>query len=152
VSHADSILRQIDRQRRALRTFEAGLRDAPSTPGDHTWNAREILLHLIGVTRQIPDDLMDAGSSVEARQPGGTYFDISEVRTASDAGAVLVRQLDRVADTVRRLDDDALSRTVKITNRDGLMAADVPIGLVVHHALTQHFDEHLAQLRDALEA
>jgi len=150
LTYADSLLRVIEQRKQELRALEGRLRAAQSHPGSHEWDAREVLLHLIGATQGMPDDLRGAAPGVAPRQPGGRYIERPELASALDASALLLEQLDAIADAVRVLDDDALSRRVTLSDGDGNPLPDVPIGLVVRHGLTEHFDEHLTQVRAAL--
>ena len=155
MTHAESISRQIEHQMHALRSIRAALAETVSSlAASDTWDAREILLHLIGATKEIPNDLKqsiagDAGAAAP-RQTGGEYDDIPEVRTAMHAADALLRQLGMLAEAVHDLEDEELERPVTVMNADGHAIPNVPIGLIVRHALTEHFDEHMAQLREAV--
>jgi hypothetical protein len=114
------------------------------------WDGREILLHLLGAAKNISLDLQRSSpaDAAVARQSGGAYVDVPELRTVEEAGAALIDRLGAIAATLRDLDDAALKASVSVTLGDG-GTAEVPIGIVVRHGLTEHFDEHLAQLRVA---
>jgi hypothetical protein len=155
MAFSESISRQIAHQTHELRAIRDTLAvTALPQPGAGGWDAREILLHLIGATKEIPNDLMNpaAGDDVAAapRQPGGEYVDIPEIPTAMHAADALLKQLGNLAEAVRHLDDEVLQRTVTVMGGDGHPIPNVPIGLVVRHALTEHFDEHMTQLRKAV--
>ena len=111
-------------------------------------------MHLIGATSHIISNLdraVNAGDlATTPVQRGGEYNDIPELRSAADAAERLIAQLDQIARSVLQLDDDALRRQVTVRDGDGRATGDVPIGLVLRHAFTEHFDEHMVQLRSVL--
>jgi hypothetical protein len=155
MTYAQSINREIERQVQELRVLRDALASTPlPQPGTSAWDAREILLHLIGAIREMPNDLKASAPApqtvVASRQPGGRYVDIPEIWTASDAAAALLQQLDAIAEAVRDLDDEALGRPATVMDGAGNPIPNVSIGLVVRHGLREHFDEHVAQLREAL--
>jgi hypothetical protein len=150
MTHAESITRHIDRQERALRSLQHALNAASGSRQRETeWDAREVLLHLLGAVSRTFDDLRASRGQVPtgARQRGGEYVDRPDLVTPSEVVEALAQSLERVRAELRDMDDDALQRPVTIGG-DGSNA--VPIGLVVRHGLTDHFDEHIAQLRDVL--
>jgi hypothetical protein len=148
--HAESLAGHIERRQGELRSLAAKL-DQPLALSGSDWDPREILLHLLGATRGSADDLRLAlGGRPEQppRQAGGQYIDIPELATASEAADALLSALSELRESVRMLDDEALGRRVTIEIA-GTGPADVPIGLVLRNGLTAHFDEHIAQLREA---
>ena len=154
MTHAESLTGHIERQQREIRSVLAKL-DATSAVGSggSSWNAREILLHLLGATRRSADDLRQArGESAEAtqRQAGGEYVDVPSLATAHEVAFALLHTLDEMRDSMLVLDDEALGRRVTIEIA-GTGPADVPIGVVLRNGLTAHFDDHVAQLRELLD-
>jgi hypothetical protein len=155
MTYAESISQQIDHQVQELGVIRDALAVTPvPQPGTGGWDAREILLHLIGATKEIPDDLLQPATGrkggVAERQPGGEYFDIPEIPTAAHAADALLKQLGVLRRAVRDLDDEVLQRPVTVMGGDGHPIPNVPIWLVVRHALAEHFDEHMTQLREAV--
>jgi hypothetical protein len=149
MTHATSLLRSIAGQREALVGLQGALRVERKT-GDDSWNARETLLHLLGSVEAARGNVAGTAGSWLAVQAGGEYVDRPEVETAPDACAALLRELDALGDDLRHLDDQALARPIAVSDGDFGQLADVPVGLAVRHLLTEHFDEHVAQLREAL--
>jgi hypothetical protein len=135
----------------------SALSDALASPGAVTdtngeWTPREILLHLIGAVRELPDQVtavVGGARELPAReQQGGAYIDDAAIATAPQALAVLLEQLRAVHAAVHELSDEELSLPVRVPV-DGV-ERDVPIGLVVRHMVADHVDEHIAQLREAI--
>jgi hypothetical protein len=154
MTHVESLTRHIERQQREIASLLAKL-DGTSTAasGDSSWNAREVLLHLLGATQRSVDDLRQALGDAPAssqRQAGGGYVDMPELTSEADVASALLRALDDVRDSMRDLDDETLGRHVTVTIADA-GPVQVPIGLVLRNGLTAHFDEHVAQLREALD-
>jgi hypothetical protein len=131
-------------------------RSSASTTGQNEWTPREILLHLVGAMSVIPEHIRlaitDDNPRLESSQRGGEYVDVRAIDTASGAAAALQQRLAEIAAAVLGLDDATLQRPVTVTPSEGDPMPNLPIGLVVRHAVTEHFDEHMAQLRDALSA
>jgi hypothetical protein len=153
VTYAESIERLIQHQRRELSAVLQELARCTDSPVDSSgWSPREILLHLIGATRQLPADLRNCARGGQATaprlQPGGAYVDVPDLHTEQEAGAALLHVLDEIAEASSGLDDAILSTLVKVSGSSDV-PNEAPVGLVVRHALTVHFDEHLAQLRVA---
>ncbi len=152
MTYAESIIGQIDRQDRELRSLLAKLDDAPiRSRDDSAWSAREVLLHLLGATRRSVDDLRAAlGESTQfERQAGGEYTDVPGLATAADVAGELLRALDTMRELVRDRSDGALARSISVSIGEA-DPVSVPIGLVLRAGLTTHFDEHVGQLRGAL--
>ena len=150
MSHADSLIRQIERQQKALRELRGAMSASRSTAAGTDWDPREILLHLLGTTRDLTDNLRHPGAEVVTQQAGGEYNDAPELTTAAEACDALIQRLDAMIADVRGLDDAALSRSIALPGTAGALVSAAPIGLVVRQGLTDHFDEHIAQLREAL--
>jgi hypothetical protein len=157
MTYAESICSQIARRSTDLASLSDALArssvlDAPSDE----WSAREILLHLIGASSVIPEHIALAVANdnlpLASNQRGGAYLDVAGIDTASGAAAVLQQRLAAIASAVDGLDDETMRRLVTITPSEGEPIPNVPIGLVVRHAVTEHFDEHMAQLREVLSA
>jgi hypothetical protein len=150
MAYGDSLARVAERQCEALRALEGGLATAvPAVAGDGSWDAREILLHLLGATREMPADLVGGREELISGQTGGQYNDVPELARAAEVLEALVRQLTRIAHVARGVDDPALSRSVSVGDGSGGQVT-APVGLVVRHRLTAHFDEHIAQIREGL--
>jgi hypothetical protein len=153
MTRAASLIGHIERQQREIRSLLPRLRAASVRNSDRSaWNSREVLLHLLGAARRSADDLrlsLGAESGVEQRQAGGEYVDVPGLTTPSDVAVALVRALDDMHASIRGLDDDALGRAITISLDAG--PTEVPIGLMLRHGVAEHFDEHIAQLREALD-
>jgi hypothetical protein len=150
MTHAESITRHIDRQERVLRSLQHGLKPASGPRQRETeWDAREILLHLLGAVGRTFEDLQASRGHEPSgvRQRGGEYVERPELVTATEVAEALARSLDQIRAELRDMDDNALERPVTIGGEESNV---VPIGLVVRHGLTDHFDEHLAQLRGVM--
>jgi hypothetical protein len=123
-------------------------------PVDGEWTPREILLHLIGAVRELPDQVKAiVGGAHELpprEQQGGAYIEDAALATAPQALDVLLEQMREVDASVRGLSDEQLSLLVRVPV-DGV-ERDVPIGLIVRHMVADHVDEHIAQLREAIGA
>ena len=150
MTHTESLLRYVTRQREALVGLEGALRGERTTRGIGDWDARETLLHLLGSVEAARGNVADAGVTWRAVQAGGEYIDRPEFETAADACAALLCELDALSNDVRDLDDQMLARPIAVRDGDFGQLADVPVGLAVRHLLTEHFDEHVAQLRELL--
>jgi hypothetical protein len=152
MTYSESLVWLIERQERELRFVLDGLSE-PRGVESHAdgWDVREILLHLLGDAKNRSQDLdrSSSGDAAVARQTGGEYVDVPELRTTAEAGAELIRALDVIVASVRHLDDAALSAPVRVMRGEGGTTFEVPLGIVIRHSLTDHFDEHLAQLRVA---
>lgn len=150
MTHAKSLLGHIARQREAVAGLNGSLQVARRTGDGDSWDARETLLHLLGSVEAARGNVADTAGTWRAVQAGGAYVDRPEVDTAADACAALLRELDALGDDLRRLDDEALGRPIDVLDGDRGDVTGVPVGLAVRHLVTEHFDEHLAQLREVL--
>jgi hypothetical protein len=130
--------------------LEDALRVEGETRGTDAWNARETLFHLLGSVEAARGNIADTAGSWRPVQAGGEYIDRPEIATATDACAALISSLDALSDDLQRLDDQALARPITVVDADQGEMAGVPVGLAVRHLLTEHFNEHMAQLREAL--
>jgi hypothetical protein len=153
MTRAASLSAQIARCSAELTGFTSELASQPTADrGNGEWTPREILLHLIGAVRELPDQLRATLAGARElplrQQQGGAYVDNAAITTASQALDVLVEQLSAVDACVKDLSDDELGMPVQMPV-DGVVRG-VPIGLLVRHMVADHFDEHIIQLRESM--
>jgi hypothetical protein len=152
MAHSESIIRHLDRQNDNLQSTLDLLSAAKPRVQSSRWDAREILLHLLGATSHFTGALRESSGAIGSLQRGGDYLDRADLPTAADVAHALLAVLRDIRSAVGALDDRALERTVAISQGDAGGTVNAPLGLVVRQGLTEHFDEHVAQLREALAA
>jgi hypothetical protein len=150
MTHAESLERHIGRRIEEIGAVTTGLDDETArhrTEGD--WSAREVLLHLIGDTADVPDGIRRAVAEdepeIQREQRGGDYLPPRGDDTPDALACKLIDQLAAISAVLSGLDDASLARPVTIGDRSG-----VPVGLWVRDVVGEHFEVHLEQLRAAI--
>ena len=154
MTRAESLSAQIARCSAELSALAGALGSSDTAAASDEWTPREILLHLVGAVRELPDQIKATIAGAQELPPreqkGGAYIDDGGTSTAAQALDVLLGRLHAVDVCISGLSDDELGLPVR-TPVDGV-ERDVPIGLIVRHMVSDHIDEHILQLRDALSA
>jgi hypothetical protein len=150
MAHAESLQGHIARQRDALEGLQGQLLVEREVDDGDSWDARKTLLHLLGSVEAARGNIADTSGSWRAVQAGGEYVDRPDIETATEACTALLGELEALGEDVRLLDDRALAQPITVLDGDRGEVGGVPVGLAVRHLLTEHFDEHMAQLREAL--
>lgn len=151
MTYAESLETRIAQQAAELRRVLSTIDDVAGQSSSDEWSANEILLHLVGATKDTAVGIMRAlteqNPALTGEQPGGQYLDMPGVGSREDLLRLLLSTLDGISDTIRGLDDHTLRRPVTIAVEEAEPMTDVPMGIWLRYALGDHFDTHLDQLR-----
>jgi hypothetical protein len=150
MTHAESLAARINRHMQQVRVLVAGLGEEEARVRiGHEWSAREVLLHLIGDTADVPAGVQlavtQAGPVICREQRGGEYLAARGSDSPDGLLETLLRQMDAIRDAVSGLSDESLGRPLTIGDRN-----DVPVGLWVRDVVGEHFELHLKQLELAI--
>ena len=157
MTYADSIVKLIAQQSAELQRILSTIDDAATgLPSAREWSANEIMLHLIGATRDTAAGLRRALTEtipvLTGEQPGGEYLEVPGAGSMDDLLRLLLNSLDEISDSVSGLDDDTLRRPLTIVAEEAEPMTNVPTGIWLRYAFGDHFDTHLDQLRATASA